>query len=324
MSTKVSCPTCGRQFRLRDEIVGRKVRCTGCKEPFTAEAEIELAPEPVDYSEPEVQPTSMARPGANRLLQPAKRPVMSRADTEADAQLQLKSTRIGRNLLIVGVLGLIYPLFGRQHWMFTGMGAGAGIVAGIFILVGGFFLAAGMMEWGSPFLHHFNRVTQFGVKLIFAVFFGALLLALAVGLMVRMFWSPSNTSRSAQPMSQPPVTAPRGKWNDPPRPAPSLAEEQQSAEQKFGPERVYKIHVIGKSYRSMMDARIFEDVSQAMKKSAGVTWVGGRVSGNSNNAEATIIVAPINDFNAMMAALPFQASAMKADRTARIVNVDFR
>jgi predicted Zn finger-like uncharacterized protein len=37
----IRCPDCGNQLRVRDEQLGKKVRCPGCKEVFTAEDEDE-------------------------------------------------------------------------------------------------------------------------------------------------------------------------------------------------------------------------------------------------------------------------------------------
>jgi hypothetical protein len=39
MPVITSCPDCGRKLRVPDDLLGRKVRCPGCKIPFTANAE---------------------------------------------------------------------------------------------------------------------------------------------------------------------------------------------------------------------------------------------------------------------------------------------
>jgi hypothetical protein len=38
MPTLVACPNCKRKLRVPDDLVGRKVKCPGCQEPFTADA----------------------------------------------------------------------------------------------------------------------------------------------------------------------------------------------------------------------------------------------------------------------------------------------
>jgi predicted Zn finger-like uncharacterized protein len=44
MPVIISCPDCGRKVRVQDEQLGKKVRCPGCKEVFTAAEEEEEAP----------------------------------------------------------------------------------------------------------------------------------------------------------------------------------------------------------------------------------------------------------------------------------------
>ena len=38
MPTVVACPSCQKQLKVPDELLGRKVKCPGCKETFMAQA----------------------------------------------------------------------------------------------------------------------------------------------------------------------------------------------------------------------------------------------------------------------------------------------
>jgi predicted Zn finger-like uncharacterized protein len=38
MPTVISCPSCSKQLKVPDELIGRNVKCPGCKETFTAQA----------------------------------------------------------------------------------------------------------------------------------------------------------------------------------------------------------------------------------------------------------------------------------------------
>ncbi len=53
------CPSCQRQLRVPDNLLGRKVKCPGCKETFTADAD---GGEPPPAPEEEAPPVAKRRP----------------------------------------------------------------------------------------------------------------------------------------------------------------------------------------------------------------------------------------------------------------------
>ena len=70
MSISIRCPACGAALRVDDSLAGRKVRCSGCKEPFVATAE------PPDEPEVDSRPakrTSLRRPAVDQPLIPKLR-----------------------------------------------------------------------------------------------------------------------------------------------------------------------------------------------------------------------------------------------------------
>lgn len=61
MPTIVACPSCSRQLRVPDELLGKQVKCPSCQTIFTAEAP-EPAPPPPPPVEPEPVPLEPAAP----------------------------------------------------------------------------------------------------------------------------------------------------------------------------------------------------------------------------------------------------------------------
>lgn len=61
MPTAVMCPSCELQIRVRDELVGERVKCPGCGEGFTAD-------EAFDYVSPETARRELARPSPKPTL----------------------------------------------------------------------------------------------------------------------------------------------------------------------------------------------------------------------------------------------------------------
>ena len=73
MSISIRCPACGVALRVDDALAGRKVRCSGCKQPFTAEVE-PPADEPEEDEPRPAKRTSLRRPAVDQPLIPKRRP----------------------------------------------------------------------------------------------------------------------------------------------------------------------------------------------------------------------------------------------------------
>ena len=42
--SKISCPNCQASYRLRDDLLGKKLKCAKCQKAFIAKAPIEVVP----------------------------------------------------------------------------------------------------------------------------------------------------------------------------------------------------------------------------------------------------------------------------------------
>ena len=72
MSISIRCPACGVALRVDDALAGRKVRCSGCQKPFTADVE-PRDDEPEEDRRPAKRP-SLRRPAVDQPLIPKLRP----------------------------------------------------------------------------------------------------------------------------------------------------------------------------------------------------------------------------------------------------------
>lgn len=76
MPVITSCPDCGRQLRVPDDLIGKKVKCPGCKTLFTASSD----EEPLEEVPP--PPPVRSRPSSAGERIAARRPALSRDDDE--------------------------------------------------------------------------------------------------------------------------------------------------------------------------------------------------------------------------------------------------
>ena len=116
MPASFSCPHCGKRFSFKPEMVGKRVRCSGCKEPFTVEMDEDLmpaAPVPrvaVPAAAP-VPPRAVSRPTVRAGGFP---PPRSRAASNDSSGTSGGMFKIGVMMIVVGVLGLVLPFIGLQ------------------------------------------------------------------------------------------------------------------------------------------------------------------------------------------------------------------
>ena len=72
MPAVIDCPSCNRKLNLPDDLLGREVRCPGCKFTFTVTPASEMAVPPlrpvlVREEAPPSRPPAPARLGAGRI-----------------------------------------------------------------------------------------------------------------------------------------------------------------------------------------------------------------------------------------------------------------
>lgn len=114
----VRCPTCGKRFSAPAEVLGRRVRCRACNEPFVDEPDEELelaavvpAPAQVGMRPPPLPREAIATPKSSAWASAwARVPT----DVERDS-MQSMAYVIGIRLIVMGVLTLLLPLVGLQY-----------------------------------------------------------------------------------------------------------------------------------------------------------------------------------------------------------------
>jgi hypothetical protein len=98
MPQQISCPSCARTLNVPDELIGRTVRCPGCKTTFTAQAEPPSAP--VETEQPPAAGRSSRRAAADE-------PPRRRADDEDDGPRSRGAPHKGGLLLGLGITSVV-------------------------------------------------------------------------------------------------------------------------------------------------------------------------------------------------------------------------
>jgi predicted Zn finger-like uncharacterized protein len=80
MPTVIACPSCQKQLKVPDELIGRPVKCPGCKETFTAQLPSTPAPAQEEVVE---KPRKKAAPPPEEEEEPRK-PARRRDDDDDD------------------------------------------------------------------------------------------------------------------------------------------------------------------------------------------------------------------------------------------------
>jgi len=125
MTIEFECPDCSREYRVKDELAGRKVTCKGCGEkifiPDPDAADDEYGDEWDDYSEPEPAPPVRRRSGSAAQKQARKKGKAAASSSDGS----IYEFDVSR-LTVVG-------------WMlvFVSLVAGIGSAMGIVVATGG-------------------------------------------------------------------------------------------------------------------------------------------------------------------------------------------
>lgn len=316
MSQAVRCPHCGKRFAARAEMLGRRVRCSRCNEPFTAEAEeeLEFAPDPTPTTlspPPPPPPASVPRPA----VAPARGIVGSFAGrTAAVASSRGRSSgtyderqtplfRLGLRLLVLGGLALLLPVFGLQLRMAALLGTTGGVVAAVLLPLGGIFCLLGKTRIGGRLLGRFG--TLGGV--ILAIGFVLLLLFvlfLAIGFFVeRARWQMPADNFNAH--------GPPASWR-PPR-----VVSRQTLEQQYGADRVVHVRVIVDDPSVWKQTKVLDKIMDALIRSPGVTATSGY-----SGLEGHVDGAPIANLDSLPWKFPVDPSSVKVDNETRTLTVD--
>lgn len=227
MTQRVACPHCGKQFAARPEMLGRKVRCSGCGSPFVAEEmELDLADleqagsgTPVttavgtpataqQYAQQPARAAAYAPPGAApsaytpSAYTPPAPPRVKRALSPQEQHTRdvsrRQAVRLGRYMVVLGVLALLLPLVGLQLRIVNQLGQAGfatGTAAVLLFGAGITFWVLGATEAGGTFLLHGLKWAK---RILLTVL---ILLALLVGFGLFMAFTshPSNTSPYSTP-----------------------------------------------------------------------------------------------------------------------------
>ncbi len=118
MPTVIECPSCQKQLKVPDELIGRAVKCPGCKETFTAQIGSPSAPVQEEIAE---KPRKRATPPPEEEEEePPRRSAVRRRDDddEGDDEMDDRPSRRRRRgrpmqphrgtlILVLGILSLV-------------------------------------------------------------------------------------------------------------------------------------------------------------------------------------------------------------------------
>lgn len=134
MSIACVCDACGKKLRVKDEMAGRKGRCPACGERFLVP---EASGDLLDLAEGEAVADESAEPIAVEPVTRTKRRTgRSREWTDADRAWFGGAV----NIIVIGVLSLILPIFGLQFRRLGRLGELAPVGGTVLILIGLFVM----------------------------------------------------------------------------------------------------------------------------------------------------------------------------------------
>jgi hypothetical protein len=139
MAQSISCPSCGKRFVPKPQLVGKRVKCTACAEPFTVQPLDERVGTPA-------APVAASVPA--RFALPSRR--SARAAASEGGGGARGAYFLGVAMMVMGVLALILPFFGLQFRAILESKADSTGVA-IGLIIGGAVVCvlAAMGKWGQ-------------------------------------------------------------------------------------------------------------------------------------------------------------------------------
>src|SRR6266478_5869515 len=96
MPSIISCPSCQKQLKVPDELIGKSVKCPGCKETFTAQTMSKSSPAPAREDVME-KPRKKAAPPPDDEEDEAPRKAVKRRAADDDDDDDRPSQRVKRS-----------------------------------------------------------------------------------------------------------------------------------------------------------------------------------------------------------------------------------
>lgn len=139
MAIKTECPSCGKDYRVKDELDGRKIRCKECGEPFQVQiAEVDDVWDD-DYDDDRHSDNQSAAAAAKSMPRRSRR----RSSVGSGDQPR-RSSRRPAWMVPVGILGIVAGLgitgFGIWGFMEGHRRAMKATLVGV-------FMTAGALKW---------------------------------------------------------------------------------------------------------------------------------------------------------------------------------
>lgn len=132
MPVQTSCPSCGRQLRVPDELVGQSVKCPQCGHIFTASLEEGLTPETSPFPRSGAESSRREFAKKSEAEAPPSRRQFQDEDEENRPRRRRLEPHRGTLILVLGILAIIgvgAPITGLIAWI-LGNGDMAKIRAG--------------------------------------------------------------------------------------------------------------------------------------------------------------------------------------------------
>jgi len=333
MAETIACPKCGKRFKWNPALQGKRVKCTGCGEPFTMTMSTAT---PVAPPLPPKIPSPAAVVAASSFPKQVI-PVGYESWTPDGKPLwtpkQRQCRHIGLRLMIFGGAATVLPFFGVQFVLIGWMGAWA-ILIGLAILFAGVVLFAGAYlsrtkAFGGPYaLLKIGGLAAGSLVVLLVFLFGlTILIALVVRPKKRVATAstvppaavtnaPSAVTKpqptKAAPTAKPPYTPPVALR---PRPA-----GPPSADTQYGPQHVVHFHLEGLSALPSQDRTRL--VGEAIKK-LGADFQTKRFSFSSGSGDqATALLAPLDDLQAAADKVTFGTTTVDAETRTINIHID--
>ena len=326
MAETIVCPTCGKRFVAKPELVGRRVRCRGCGEPFLVGAEETRAT--FDVAGPDEPPVAAAPPmppplptrspawrghGGGRshgAWAGASKPAAA-GDSWALSEGERGWLKVCGGVVLFGIVGAILPLFGLElrklaniegNPSLKALGVSvAGVVFALLMFVRKVIKRSAKAAWRTMGL--------WGVG-------AAAGLILVSGLVVVLVGAaPWSTGRRlAVPriaVGSTPTRTPLPPW--PPPPPTQAPMTYESLVERFGAERVVRVRARGLS--GSKDPT-HQRIREAFKQVKATNWRGTHPADTADS-----VAAPVADFDEFVRALG-PGPEVAVDRAARSVAID--
>lgn len=303
MAGAVVCPTCGKRFAAKPELMGKRVRCPKCREPFTvtAETEEELDLAPPDVPEPPAMstppPLTGGRGGGGRAGgsvigyggdNPAKGAWGTRRKLELTGR-ERAWMKFGLSLLGFGLLGTVLPFLGLKFRQVKNDEDQQAVAIGVAVL--------GVVVVGLVFLRRYFKYAMMIIGGGVALMIGGCSLLLMTtrpgGCMSsRPGWPPPQPGIADRPGAPGPRGGPPAGWPGPGRGSGPMTYDELVA--KHGDEKVIRVRLTAPSVQAAKDQAMLKK-AHVVIHTAGVTY---SMTGTRGNV-VEVVAAPVADIDAL-------------------------